>query len=213
MSAMVFMSDSHRAANLAKELEIDVGLHLNLSQRFIVRNGNKLLEKYHNQIVHFLTLNKYAFLFYNPTLRKQFYYVYQAQLEEFIRLYGKPPSHIDGHHHLHLCTNMLLDVIIPEHGKVRRNFSFRPGEKSCLNRAYRHLVDIWLGKRYFLCNYLFALSHCLQNRNMSRVAELSNSATVELITHPVNEKEYAYLMSDDYLVMFCKPKKGTYKLL
>lgn len=213
VSAMVFMEDSGRAADLAKDAGIDVGLHLNLSQRFTGESRVGLLQGYHNRIIHYLTLNKYAFLFYNPALRKQFRYVYQAQLEEFLRLYGRPPSHIDGHHHMHLCTNMLLDRIIPKHEKIRRNFSFRPGEKGLLNRTYRRLIDLWLANRYFVTDYFFALSQCLRTQRLTRVAELAKIATVELITHPANVNEYAYLMSDDHLAMLRELETGTYSLL
>ncbi len=34
VSAMVFMADSERAADLARENELDVGLHLNFTDRF-----------------------------------------------------------------------------------------------------------------------------------------------------------------------------------
>ena len=34
VSAMVFMGDSERAAELAKENKLDVGLHLNFTDRF-----------------------------------------------------------------------------------------------------------------------------------------------------------------------------------
>ena len=213
VSAMVFMEDSGRAADLAKDAGIDVGLPLNLSQRFTGKGRAGLLQGYHNRIVHYLTLNKYAFLFYSPALRKQFRYVYQAQIEEFLRLYGKPPSHIDGHHHMHLCTNMLLDRVIPIREKVRRNFSFWPGEKSILNRMYRRLVDLWLTNRYFVTDYFFALSQFLQISRLMRVSELSKVATVELMTHPANAKEYACLMSDEYIEILLKLENGTYSLM
>ena len=95
------------------------------------------LEIIMSEIVRFLTGNKYSQLLYNPFLRKEFAYSYEAQAEEFARLYSKPPSHIDGHHHMHLCANFLLSNMIPAGTKMRRNFSFWPGEKSLLNRAYR----------------------------------------------------------------------------
>jgi predicted glycoside hydrolase/deacetylase ChbG (UPF0249 family) len=213
VSAMVFMEDSQRAADLAKEAGIDVGLHLNLSQRFTHGPLTGLLQNYHNQIVGFITLNKYSFLLYNPTLRMQFQYIYQAQVEEFVRLYEKQPSHIDGHQHKHLCTNILLDRIIPSGEKVRRNFSFWPGDKVFLNRMYRRLVDQWLTSRYRLVDYFFALSHCLNTNNTMRVAELSKSANVEIMTHPYNANEYAYLMSNDCLTILYNLEKGTYSSL
>ena len=45
---------------------------------------------------------------------------------------------------MHLCANLLLSDMIPAGIKMRRNFSFWPGEKSWLNRAYRALIDRWL---------------------------------------------------------------------
>ena len=57
--------------------------------------------------------HKYSQLLYNPFLRKEFSYSYKAQSEEFTRLFGKPPSHIDGHHHMHLCANLLLSSLVP----------------------------------------------------------------------------------------------------
>jgi predicted glycoside hydrolase/deacetylase ChbG (UPF0249 family) len=111
---MVFMEASIRGVELAKDAGIDVGMHLNLSQRFTGETRTGLLQEYHDRIVRFLTFNKYSLLVYNPALRKQFRYVYDVHVDEFIRLYGRPPSHIDGHQHMHLCTHMLLDRINPE---------------------------------------------------------------------------------------------------
>src|SRR3972149_10130111 len=133
VTAMVFMKDSVRAAQLIKGTGIDVGLHLNLIQQFTEESCDRTLNDYQNDIVHFLKRNKYTILIYNPSLRKQFRYIFEAQVEEFIRLYGKSPSHIDGHQHMHLCANMVLDRIIPDGTGVRRNFSFMPGEKSFVN--------------------------------------------------------------------------------
>jgi chitin disaccharide deacetylase len=213
VSAMVFMNDSGRAADLAKYEGIDVGLHLNLSQQFTGDVKSGLLTEYHDSIVRFLKASKYSLLIYNPFLRKQFRYVYHAQVEEFLRLYGKPPSHIDGHHHNHLCTNMLLDRVIPEREKVRRNFTYWPGEKGLMNRTYRRLVDFWLARRYRMTKYLFALSQCVQADGKMRVQELAKVGTVELMTHPTDANENAYLMSNDFLVMLRELDMGTYSSL
>jgi len=211
---MVFMEDSDRAAELAKDTGIDVGLHLNLTQRFSEEARVRQLREYHDRIIHFLTFNKYAFLIYNPALRKAFQYVYQAQFDQFVRLYGKPPSHIDGHQHQHLCMNMLLDRVIPTGEKVRRNFYFWPHEKGHLNRTYRHWVDLSLARRHRLTDYFFALSQCLQNDRLTRVMDLATTATVEVMTHPGNAIEHAYLMSDDnFLANLGRLKKGTYSEL
>jgi predicted glycoside hydrolase/deacetylase ChbG (UPF0249 family) len=210
VTAMVFMEDSERAANLANVGGINPGLHLNLYECFkATRVPMKLVER-HERIVKYLKQGKYSQVLYNPLLRNHFKYVYRAQVEEFVRLYGKEPTHVDGHHHMHLCANMLLDLIIPRGSKVRRSFSFSPGEKSALNRAYRSMVCRWLRHRYIISDYLFSLGHCLSPQQMSRVIELARHATVELMVHPFVAAEYRYLTSDQYLEWFRATPKGTY---
>src|SRR5438034_3843700 len=136
VSAMVFMQDSKRAARLTKDYELDdVGLHLNFSEEFTDKSCSETLKEYHGRIIRFLKRGKYAQLLYNPFLRKAFAYCYHAQVEEFMRLFENSPSHIDGHHHMHLCANVLFSSMVPGGTKLRRNFSFWPGEKSMLNRT------------------------------------------------------------------------------
>jgi chitin disaccharide deacetylase len=204
VSAMVFMEDSERAAKLAKENELDVGLHLNFAEPFTGKNYPAELDHYHGRTVRYLTRNKYAQLLYNPLLRKEFAYSYRAQSEEFGRLFGTRPSRIDGHHHMHLCTNVLFSKLIPSGTRIRRNFSFLPGEKSFLNRAYRQLVDHWLSRRYRLPDYFFDLTQCIQEKKLDRVAALAKSNNVELMTHPIVHSEADYLMSDE----FCRLLQG-----
>ena len=157
--------------------------------------------------------NKHAQLVYNPLLRKAFAYSYQAQAMEFMRLFGRPPSHIDGHHHMHLCANVLLSDIIPAGVKMRRNFSFWPGEKSFLNRAYRSFVDRWLARRYGLPDYFFDLTQCIRENKFGRVAALAKTSSVELMTHPIDQAELEYLMSDEFETMLQHVDVGSYALV
>lgn len=212
-TVMVFMEDSARAAELTKDSGLDIGLHLNLTQPFNGEVRSDRLREYHRRVICFLSLNKYTVCIYNPALRAQFRYVFEAQLEEFERLYGRRPSHIDGHQHRHLCLNMLLDGVIPAEEKVRRSFSFWPGEKSKFNRAYRWTVDKLLTRRYKLADFFFSLEQCLEFNRMQRVVELSGKSVVELMTHPLNPKEYAYLMGDAHQTVLSGLQTGTYALL
>jgi predicted glycoside hydrolase/deacetylase ChbG (UPF0249 family) len=210
VSAMVFMEDSERAAELAKGNELDVGLHLNFAEPFTAKNYPPELDQYHRRTIRYLMGNKYAQLVYNPLLRKEFTYSYRAQAREFVRLFGRPPSHVDGHHHMHLCANVLLSKVIPAGMKMRRNFSFRAGEKSWLNRTYRALVDRWLARRYHLPDYFFDLTQCIREKKMDRVAALAKSSNVELMTHPVVDPEAEYLMSDEFRLMLQPLEVGGY---
>jgi predicted glycoside hydrolase/deacetylase ChbG (UPF0249 family) len=135
---------------------------------------------------------------YNPALRGVFSSVFRAQYDEFVRLYGQPPTHIDGHQHLHLCINMLIEAVIPEGERLRRNFSFWPGEKPFLNRAYRWLVDAWLSRRYRTTDYFFALSQNLAPARWSTLSSLARVSVVELMAHPAVAREYNVLMSAEF---------------
>jgi len=213
VSAMVFMADSERAAGLATTNRLQAGLHLNFSEPFTDSRCPERLTGCHNRIVRFLKRNKYAQILYNPSLRREFADSYNAQAEEFERLFGRGPSHIDGHHHMHLCANMLLGNLFPAGIRVRRNFSFWPGEKTWFNRVYRGLVDRWLAHRYPLTDYFFDLTQSIREKKMDRVMTLAESSKVELMTHPILEFESDYLMSDQFQTMLQRMNVGGYALV
>jgi predicted glycoside hydrolase/deacetylase ChbG (UPF0249 family) len=211
-SAMMFMEDSERAAELALMEDIDVGLHINFCEEFTSDAVSTRLLEYHDRICRFTGRNKYSFLLYDPRLRNHFRYVFQSQYEEFIRLYGRPPSHMDGHKHMHLASNMLFDGIIPCGTKVRRNFTFFPGEKGYMNRLYRRTVDSWLLRRYRLTDYFFGLLPDDAAR-IECVIRLADTENVELMTHPQVPEQYLYLMSDEYGQAISKAHLGNYNTL
>jgi predicted glycoside hydrolase/deacetylase ChbG (UPF0249 family) len=197
-SAMVFMADSERAAALARAAGIAVGLHLNLSEAFTGASVPVDLRHRHDRVRRFLKASRYALILFNPLRTADFAAVVEGQVAEFRRLYGGEPSHIDGHQHLHLATNVLVQRLLPEGPRVRRNFSFESGQKSVVNRWYRTWVDQVLGRRHRLCDYFFSLTQQLHSGGMKRVLALSKDADVELMVHPAWPEEYAFLVSDDF---------------
>ena len=96
---------------------------------------------------------------------------------------------------------------------MRRNFSFWPGEKSFLNRTYRGLVDRWLNRRYRLTDYFFDLTQCIEQRQLDRIVALAKSNNVDLMTHPVDQAESKYLLSDEFGRMLQELKIGSYALV
>lgn len=197
-SAMVFMEDSERAAELAIGSGLDVGLHINFTEAFTASYVPSLLRRSHDRLRHFLRANKYALVIYNPFVRSAFREVFAAQFEEFTRLYGRVPSRFDGHQHMHLCTNMVVDRLFPPGARVRRNLSFTASEKSPLNRYYRRRIDRGLAKRYRVGDFLFALSQQCSIAQLTRVAALAKSFDVELLAHPQINVEFETLMSDEF---------------
>jgi succinoglycan biosynthesis protein ExoM len=206
-SAMMFMEDSERAAGLAIASDLDVGLHINFTEAFTAFYVPRSLRRNHERLCRFLRASKYALVIYNPFLRSAFREVFTAQVEEFTRLYGRVPSRIDGHQHMHLCTNMLMDDLFPAGARVRRNLSFTAGEKSFLNRYYRRLVDRGLEKRCQTGDFVFALSQQSSSLQLRRVAALAESFDVELVAHPQVNVEFETLLSDDFATILSAAHK------
>jgi hypothetical protein len=196
-SAMVFMEDSERAATLASERKVDVGLHLNFTTPFSAPMATGRLTDHHGRVSSFLLRNRLSQVVYNPQLASSFEYLVAAQVEEFRRIYGAEPDRIDGHHHMHLCANVLFGELMPAGAFVRRNFSFAPGEKSWVNRFYRKAIDRQLKRRHRLVDYLFSLTPVEPPDRLQRIMSLARHAVVELETHPVIPDEYRFLTTGE----------------
>ena len=186
-SAMVFMVDSDRAARL--QSPIVVGLHLNLTTPFSATDVPTRLAEHQHRLARFLLSHRLAQLVYHPGLSNSFDYVVQAQLDEYSRLYGSAPSKIDGHHHMHLSANVLLQRLLPAGTLVRRSFHFRRGEKGLLNRAYRRWVDRRLEGRHRLVDYFVALPPPSARERFRELHELALRSVVEVEVHPIVQQE------------------------
>lgn len=204
--AMVFMIDSERAADLAKENQLPVGFHLNLDEEITAPTVPAKLRAFHQATGAYLNARKWNQVFYNPFLRNAFDYVFQAQWDEFCRLYGDEPKRLDGHHHMHLCMNMLFSGKYPKGIKIRRNFSFGPSEKDPFNRFYRYLVDRWLTSRFQCTDYFFSITPIGQER-LKRLVALSKHSDVEIMAHPGVDEEYRFLMSDHWSKLIPEAEK------
>ena len=198
VSAMVFVGDSERAADLALQHGIDAGLHLNLTAPFDAPQGSSKLTEHQRKVAHFLTANRFAFMLYHPGLANSFEYVVKAQLEEFTRLYGAPANRVDGHHHMHLSANVVLQKLLPDHIIVRRNFTFGPGEKGYFNRLYRRRLDLRLARRHRMTDYFFDLQP-LEPSRLAGIVALSTRFSVEVETHPIRQNEYRFLVDGELL--------------
>src|SRR5437660_1514999 len=153
VSGMVYMEDSERAGAIARREGIDAGLHLNFTTRFSATHCSTQLIEHQRRITAYLRRHRFAPVIFNPLLMRSFEYVVAAQLDEFCRLYGAKPKRLDGHHHMHLCANVLAAGLLPRGTVVRRNFSFRRGEKSLWNRTYRKFIDQRLARRHRLADF------------------------------------------------------------
>ena len=192
-SAMVFMEDSERSAALARERGVDVGLHLNFTTPFSAPLAPSRLAEHQGRVSRFLLRNRLCQVVYHPGLACSFEYVVAAQLEEFSRIYGAEPRRVDGHHHMHLCANVLFAGLLPAGTIARRNFSFQLVEKGGTNRFYRGVIDRLLARRHRLTDFFFSLPPLEPTERLDRIFALARQSVVEVETHPVNAVEYRFL--------------------
>jgi hypothetical protein len=155
------------------------------------------LRESQERISRYLKISNYALLVYNPFLRNDFRYAYQAQFDEFIRIFGKPPSHVDGHQHMHLASNMIFDCIVQRGSKIRRNYYFYSKKKYWIVPAAGGDCRL---KRYRITDYFFALS---QNLTINRLTGWSPGKRImrELMAHP-EVLDDLISMSDQYWLNF-----------
>jgi len=195
---MVFMEDSERAADIARERGVSAGLHLNLTTAFSAPGTPSLLMEHQHRLSVYLQRRRIAQAIYNPGLSKSFEFVVAKQCEEFARLYGSDPGRLDGHHHMHLCSNVLLGNLLPPGTVVRRNFSFQTQEKGFANRFYRRVTDHILSRRHRLTDFFFSLPP-LDPERLERIFALARHSVVEVETHPVHPREYEFLSGGEIL--------------
>lgn len=193
VSAMVFMEDSERAAAISREHKIDAGLHLNLTLPFLQSGTSQRLLEHQQRLAKYLRHHRVGHIVFHPGLKKSFEYVVSAQIEEFARLYGQRPERIDGHHHAHLCANVVLGHLLPEGTIVRRNFSFNKGEKSFSNLLYRKTIDRVISRRHRLADFFYSLPPLEPRERLQGIFQLAEQSIVEVETHPVNQEEYHFL--------------------
>lgn len=193
VSAMVFMRDSERAAGIALSRGIDAALHLNLTTPFSSPRCPRGLVRRQEKVAAYLRRNRFAQVFFNPSLAGPVDYLVMAQIEEYCHLYGRPPERIDGHHHMHLCANVVWSGLLPFGITVRRSFSFHRGEKSLWNRLYRRTIDRRLERRHCVADRFFSLVPLEPPGRLQQIFSMARGHVVEVETHPVNAEEHRFL--------------------
>lgn len=209
VSAMVFMEDSKRAALIARDAGILAGLHLNFTTAFTFPSQSPNLRKHQARVSAFLLRSPIAQAFFHPGLADSFAYLVRAQCEEYANLYGTPPERLDGHHHMHLCANVLFQRLLPSGAMVRKSFSFRRGEKSVWNLTYRRLIDAMLRRNHLVSDYFFSLAPLEPRERLGYISSMAADYFVEVETHPALVDEYNFLTSDEIFRYFPRHDKSS----
>lgn len=219
-SAMVHMPDSERAAEVAGRSGLPVGLHLNLTEPFgdpaaptAVRDRQRrVAERFSGSGPegHPGTARLRKWL-YDPRIRGEVGRAIADQLECFERLYGKPPTHFDGHNYVDLCPNVFLSRAIPRGSRMRNTLDRFPVERSpaALLRSARQALR---SRRFRSTRYTLQIAH------LSLPADgppdprlrLADADPVEVISHPDDGHEREILMSDAWGQVLAEHRLGSF---
>jgi predicted glycoside hydrolase/deacetylase ChbG (UPF0249 family) len=210
---MVFMEDSGRAAALAAQTSLEVGLHLNLSMSFSASGITPSLRAQQEKVASYLTGNKFAQVIYNPFLAKSFADLFHAQKDEFTRLYGRNPGFYNGHHHMHLCANVLVGKLIPKGARVRGTFTFDQGERNPFNRLYRRYINGIVSARFISTDRFYSIVPVRNRERLRKILDIAHKDNVEIEVHPENAEEIEFLMSDEYGHLMGNVPMGSFRQL
>jgi predicted glycoside hydrolase/deacetylase ChbG (UPF0249 family) len=203
-TAMVYMADSDRAAQMAREMDLPVGLHVNLSEPFDDPHTPREVHDRHLSVVR--RFGGPSFIFrsrrwtFDPRLREPTERCIADQLDRFEALYGRAPTHIDGHLHVHVCPNVALARTIPPGIGMRNALGGGPDPGGLMSRVIaarqRVLFRHRLTTRHFL--NITGLHPEFVDGGVRRLLGLARETSVEVMAHPGFGHEYTQLMSDDW---------------
>ncbi|MGH2902541.1 MAG: ChbG/HpnK family deacetylase [Solirubrobacteraceae bacterium] len=215
-TAMVYMADSKRAAELARANRRPTGLHLNLTQGFDARDvAPQVRERQRRLRAHFSDLRRRRWRV-SPDIRVHRLVAdgIRDQLEEFRERYRGEPTHIDSHHHVHVCPDVFLSSALAPGLRVRQTLSPPP------TVARRN--PVWSLKRELLAWRFITTARFWRARETSGgeesvpievVAALARDRPVEVMVHPSFSEENRMLRSDAWLDCLGRAPLGPYSAL
>jgi predicted glycoside hydrolase/deacetylase ChbG (UPF0249 family) len=212
-SAMVFMLDSERAASSASGIGLEIGLHVNFTLPFTAPNTPLKLREHQTKLVSYLTKHRLSQTIFNPFLTDAFSFVFLSQKEEFLRLYSKLPDYYNGHHHMHLCANMLVSNRLPKGARIRGTFTFERGEKGAFNRFYRRFLNFYISKRFISTDAFFNIEPFQNQERLNNIIKHAVKEGVEIEVHPENDEEIGYLLSNQFQALIKSVQSGPFSSL
>jgi chitin disaccharide deacetylase len=210
-SAMVHMADSERAAARALELGLPTGLHLNLTQPFDGPAVQAWAREMQARVVaRFGELRRRDRLFPNLGSWKSVRSCVEDQLECFRHLYGREPTHVDGHNHVHLNPAVLF--ALPGYVHVR-TATHPPAPRTPIDLA-RFVRHAAIRARYGSTNFVFdlrAVHPRLGGSGLDRCLALARERSLELITHPAHVAQAELLRSPEWIASLAELRRGSFE--
>jgi chitin disaccharide deacetylase len=220
-TGMVYMADSDRAAALAGEHGVPVGLHINLTEPFsdpatpadVRARQQRLigaLGKTSGVAPELPGVSNLMRWVYDPRLQADVDRAILDQLHRYEEIYALPPTHFDGHTHVDLCPNVFLSRSIPRGAKVRNTLDRFPVERSA-GGVLRDLRQALRSRRFASTRYLLHITHLgLEPGHVDRRLDLARRVPVEIMGHPGFEAERELLMSEEFGAAIAPLRLGSF---
>jgi predicted glycoside hydrolase/deacetylase ChbG (UPF0249 family) len=198
-SMMVWMDDSDRAASLVRDDLLPTGLHLNLDTPFSVPCVPRYVREAQADVCPWFVSHSSHLLAYNVSRRFQrsLATTIQAQLDEFRSRLGAEPSHIDGHHHVHLAWNVLVSRMLPDGIAVRSTKWEESSQPARILHLCRHG---WIHHRFRTTDLFFDLRRIAVELGGAAPQALLRPGrqNVEVMAHPGHPDELVVLLSQPW---------------
>jgi predicted glycoside hydrolase/deacetylase ChbG (UPF0249 family) len=211
-TAMVHMADSARAAELAREHGLPVGLHLNLTTPYTDPGVPRGIAQRQAALVALFRDRRRRWL---PAPRHQAAIAacIGEQLTEFTRLYGRGPTHVDGHEHIQCSPTVFLSRAVADVPAMRLAHTFVDRRRPWGKRQVRRVVNAAIRMRFRTTGRFWSLRDlhpALGGRGLESALD-GTSEPVELMVHPAWADERAVLLSAAWAELLAGRRLGSYE--
>jgi len=203
-SAMVRMQDTARAAPLAREHGIPTGLHLNLTLPF---NGPAVpapTRERQRRLTETFGRESWLGARHEKPDAQLLADVIEDQLECFREAFGEP-THLDGHHHIHVHPAVLDQL--PDELPIRPILSTPSQADAKPSTRQRDLRRRFGGPE--LC-FAFEHVHPSLGGDGLEVLDHALARSLEIMVHPQQERERSALCSSQWRAALDALRVGSY---
>jgi chitin disaccharide deacetylase len=213
-TALVWMRDSDRAAELARRERIPTGLHLNLIEPYTAPDVPARVADAQRRVVEHLRTGSLGSQVYHRDWSEDFRQCISHQLSRFGELYGAPPTHLDGHRHMHLAMNALLSRALSPVRRCRRPVNRTPQESASHKRLARSALSVLVRLRFTTTDACFSvrsLHPALGGSGLDEVLARAHRDSVELYVHPGYRDELPLLRSEEWRARLVAQRLGSFE--
>lgn len=212
-TAMMFMSGTDSAASLAAEHpKLGIGLHLNLIEEYSNPSTPDDVRARQRRLLEYFRNERRRRWLYDPRVRRRVNAIVEDQLRRFIELYGRPPTHVDGHHHCHMAANVLFSRVLPDGTKIRNALSDAHRSNPVIN-ALRLGRRGLISRRFPSTEYFFSITTVwpgLEGPPPADRLRLTREHSVEVMVHPAFPSECQPLRSGNWVDALRDLPTGTF---